>query len=63
VHVGDADTVRTEWHLAGCQSPAESSAHCPEGQRLMETEGQPDGHCVLDGHCGRCEAQRDPRAA
>ena len=55
VHVSDPDTVRTAWHLAACQGTGEPAAHCPEGQRLIEAAGEPDGHCLVDGRCPRCE--------
>jgi hypothetical protein len=45
---------RVEWHLAGCEVPHGEGSHCSEGQHLLETRGQPDGHCIVDGRCGRC---------
>jgi hypothetical protein len=45
---------RVEWHLVGCPVPHAEGSHCTEGLRLAETSGQPDGHCVIDGRCGRC---------
>jgi len=54
VHVLDRDTVQTTWHIAACTAPLEAAAHCPEGQRLLETVGDPDGHCVVDDQCCRC---------
>jgi hypothetical protein len=57
VHV-DRDTVQTTWHLAACHAPFEPAAHCPHGQHLLETVGDPDGHCLIDGQCGRCAAAR-----
>ena len=45
---------RVEWHLVGCDAPLGEGTHCNEGQHLVETIGQPDGHCVLNGRCGRC---------
>lgn len=46
---------RVEWHLAACSAP-DGGEHCPEGQRLLDQMGQPDGHCVITGTCGRCAA-------
>jgi hypothetical protein len=45
---------RVEWHLAGCGVPHGEGGHCNEGRHLIETTGQPDGHCMVDGRCGRC---------
>jgi hypothetical protein len=45
---------RVEWHLAACDAPAGEGRHCSEGQQLIAASGQPDGHCVIDGRCGRC---------
>ncbi len=45
---------RVEWHLAECQAPAGDGEHCNEGMHLVETVGHPDGHCMVDGRCGRC---------
>ena len=56
VHVFDRDAARTSWHMTACQTPAEPSAHCPEGQRLLELCGDADGHCLVNGHCERCHA-------
>ena len=56
VHPGQGDAVQTSWHLAGCAAPLEAGAHCPEGQRLFESLGEPDGHCLVDGICVRCAA-------
>ena len=58
VHAADRDVVQTEWHLATCAAPQDRAAHCAEGQRLMETAGEPDGHCLHNGQCVRCEAQQ-----
>jgi hypothetical protein len=55
VHPRDGDTFQTTWHLAGCAGPMEAAAHCAEGQRLLEAFGDPDGHCLTDGTCARCE--------
>jgi hypothetical protein len=53
---------RVEWHLAGCDVPHAEGSHCTEGEHLIETTGQPDGHCMIDGRCGRC-GQTARRAA
>ena len=45
---------RVEWHLAACVAPHAAGSHCTEGEHLIETTGQPNGHCVIDGRCGRC---------
>ena len=45
---------RVEWHLADCAAPRGEGQHCNEGQHLIETVGQPDGHCMVKGRCGRC---------
>jgi hypothetical protein len=57
VHAGDRDSVQhTEWHLAACSNTRDEAAHCPEGQQLMHGIGEPEGHCLVDGRCGRCYA-------
>src|SRR5205823_12949455 len=58
VRVLDRDTVQTTWHLASCSAPVEPAAHCPEGQRLLETIRDPDGHCLIGSSCGRCCSTR-----
>jgi len=45
------------WHLVTCGDNALTAAHCEEGQRLLTVGGDPDGHCLLDGLCPRCDAQ------
>ena len=42
------------WHLVGCSEPARAEAHCPEGRRLLNAGGDPEGHCLIDGGCARC---------
>jgi hypothetical protein len=42
------------WHLADCDDPARSEAHCDMGRHLLATDGNPDGHCRVDGVCPRC---------
>ena len=54
VHMQDGQTVKTSWHLVGCTAPQEHAAHCPVGQHLLETTGEPDGHCLIEGSCARC---------
>jgi hypothetical protein len=56
VHTSDPEAVRTAWHLASCPATEEPGAHCPEGQRLIASVGEPEGHCLVDGRCPRCEA-------
>jgi hypothetical protein len=51
----DKDSTHTSWHLATCAAPLDAQAHCPEGQRLIETQQDPDGHCLIEGHCTRCD--------
>jgi len=46
------------WHLASCTDAESPAAHCAEGRRLIEIGDDPDGHCLLDGVCPRCEAQK-----
>ena len=49
------------WHLVECEDPSQASAHCPEGQRMMKTGAiDPDGHCLIDGVCARCEVDTAP---
>jgi hypothetical protein len=52
---------RVEWHLAACEAPRTEGSHCNEGLHLIETVGQPDGHCIINGKCGTCGDQ--PRAS
>jgi hypothetical protein len=56
VHAASADSVQTTWHLAKCRGSADPEAHCPEGQRMMHSLGEPDGHCLVNGDCPRCDA-------
>jgi hypothetical protein len=42
------------WHLATCTNPVSDEAHCAEGQRMIATMADADGHCLLDGQCPRC---------
>ena len=43
------------WHLATCADPRNPEAHCDVGRRLMATDGNPDGHCLMSGACPRCQ--------
>ncbi len=45
------------WHLATCADPASAEAHCAEGQRMITSMADADGHCLLDGKCPRCAQQ------
>ena len=54
VHAAEKETVHTSWHLTACSAPMDPHAHCAQGQRLIETQLDPDGHCLVDGCCGRC---------
>src|SRR5262245_19540928 len=47
------------WHLAECTTPADLEAHCETGRRLIEVDGNPDGHCQLQGECPRCTEARE----
>ncbi len=42
------------WHLVGCVEPRRPDSHCDVGRLLIETDGNPDGHCLADGACPRC---------
>ena len=53
VHASNREAIRTSWHLTTCSAPEDPQAHCPEGQELMATQQDPDGHCLIDGRCGR----------
>jgi hypothetical protein len=46
------------WHLASCTDSESLEAHCPEGRRLIAAGDDPDGHCLLDGGCPRCDMQK-----
>lgn len=54
VHALDNGIVQTSWHLAGCTAPLDPAAHCEQGQSGIESVGDPDGHCLVDGTCARC---------
>ena len=55
VRMRDRESLITTWHMAGCAAASNPAAHCPEGQRLIEKLGDPDGHCLIDGKCSRCQ--------
>jgi hypothetical protein len=46
------------WHMASCTGSEDPEAHCPEGRRLLTNGDDPDGHCLLNGVCQRCEAHK-----
>jgi hypothetical protein len=48
------------WHLAECEDPARLEAHCELGRHLIATDGNPDGHCLVQGVCPRCPASATP---
>jgi hypothetical protein len=48
------------WHLADCDDPMRSEAHCDVGRHLLATDGNPDGHCHVAGVCPRCPASPGP---
>jgi hypothetical protein len=45
------------WHLTTCTESELLDAHCAEGRRLIASGDDPDGHCLLDGVCPRCDSQ------
>jgi hypothetical protein len=55
VHASEQQTATTSWHLTGCTAPLDAAMHCPTGQQLIAAQQDPDGHCLIDGHCGRCQ--------
>jgi hypothetical protein len=55
VHSADNQAVHTSWHMTSCSSPLDPLAHCPAGQSLMDLQQDPDGHCLADGRCARCD--------
>ena len=46
------------WHLVSCTENELPEAHCANGRRLLTTGDDPDGHCLLDGVCPRCDSQK-----
>jgi hypothetical protein len=59
VHALDNGTVQTSWHLAECSAPHDPAAHCAHGRQGLESLGDPDGHCLIDGTCPRCTLASD----
>lgn len=55
VRARQREAIMTEWHLVGCSDPTLGDAHCPEGRRLIETIGQPEGHCLVKDRCPVCD--------
>jgi hypothetical protein len=45
------------WHLMECSDAALLDGHCAVGRRLLADGSDPDGHCLIDGTCPRCEGQ------
>ena len=65
IHAGQkVDPARGQqpvaWHLADCDDPGRSEAHCDIGRRLMATDSNPDGHCRVAGVCPRCSQPTGP---
>lgn len=57
---GDNHTLtHVAWHLLLCPAPSRLDSHCAEGQRLLKAQGDPDGHCLVDGICPRCADNAD----
>lgn len=50
------------WHLADCDEPARPEAHCDLGRHLIASDGNPDGHCLVNGVCPRCPEEPVPGA-
>jgi hypothetical protein len=48
------------WHLVDCVETARADAHCDVGRLLMATDGNPDGHCLVDATCPRCAGLGTP---
>jgi hypothetical protein len=63
---GRADSSGTAaplaWHLVPCTDPLLATAHCAEGQRLLSQASDPDGHCLIEGECPRCQAAAPDQA-
>jgi len=38
-----------------CSDPAQLERHSANGRRLLADWADPDGHCLIDGACPRCE--------
>jgi hypothetical protein len=54
VHAPDREAVQTTWHMVACEAPLDPEQHCEQGRELMQSVGDPDGHCLIDGNCPRC---------
>jgi hypothetical protein len=54
-HMNKEKAVTTSWHVTACRAPQDRAAHCPIGQQLMDKQQDPDGHCLINGQCARCE--------
>ena len=63
---GVLETSRTShglsWHLVECADPTQLDSHCPVGVDKLSTGADPDGHCLVDGACPRCELANAPEA-
>ena len=53
---------RLAWHLASCAEPGALESHCEVGRLLMAGDGNPDGHCMVEGVCPRCPTSSTPPA-
>jgi hypothetical protein len=51
------------WHLAECDDPQRTEAHCEIGRRLIALDGNPDGHCYVGGACLRCPEEAEANEA
>lgn len=51
--------------MADCTQPSRIEAHCElVGRGLMALDGNPDGHCEVNGVCPRCQlAAAEPEPA
>ena len=58
---GNQPTVA--WHLADCDTPTDVEAHCEIGRHLIALDGNPDGHCFVNGACPRCPELAEAAAA
>lgn len=56
---GALESTRTThalmWHLVECADPTRLDSHCPVGLQLLTDGADPDGHCLIDAVCPRCE--------
>src|SRR5205807_1161041 len=51
---GSRSSRPLSWHLTACTDAASDAAHCRQGRELRAGNGDPDGHCLIDGECARC---------